>query len=89
MTNSHFVVSQRDSVWQFSFKGDMTGPFTSRDAAIAAAIAEAGAVGGDDIEVLVRDADLRTETVWRNSQLNLSDAEAERLAADIERESDA
>jgi len=89
MTNSHFVVSQRDSVWQFSFKGDMTGPFTSRDAAIAAAIAEAAAVGDDAVEVVVRDADMRTETVWRTGPLKLSDTEAERLAADIERESDA
>lgn len=65
MSTNHFVVSQRDSVWQFSHRGDVTGPFTTRDAAIEAAIAEATQTTGEDVEVLVRDANLRTETIWR------------------------
>lgn len=65
MENSHFVVSQRDSAWQFSFKGDITGPFATRDAAIDAAIAAAEASDDPDVEVLVRAADMRTESVWR------------------------
>ena len=65
MQNHHFVVSQRDSAWQFSFKGDITAPFTTRDAAVAAAIAAAEASGEADVEVIVRDADLKTESVWQ------------------------
>jgi len=89
MSTKHFVVSQRDSVWQFSFRGDVTAPFTSKQAAIDAAIAEAGSLDTDDVEVLVRDADLRTQTIWRAGAGTLSEHEAERLAADTERDADA
>ncbi|QQR35267.1 DUF2188 domain-containing protein [Devosia oryziradicis] len=68
MSSNHFVVSQRDSVWQFSFRGDVTGPFTSKDDAINAAILAAGKVGNTDVEVVVHDADLLVETVWRTGQ---------------------
>ena len=54
MTSSnHFVVSHRDTAWQFSFHGDVTAPFTSREAAIEEAIKAARATGLKDIEVLV------------------------------------
>ena len=89
MSTDHFVVSQRDSVWQFSFRGDVTAPFTSRSAAIEAAIAEAGKVEGAEVAVVLRDGDLRSETIWRSSQADLTESEAEHLAADIERDRDA
>lgn len=65
MENNHFVVSQRDSAWQFSFKGDITAPFATRDKAIEAAIAAAQASDDPDVEVLLQDADLKVESVWR------------------------
>jgi hypothetical protein len=66
MSISHYVVSERsESVWQFSHKGEITGPYTSRDAAVQAAIAEATASLDGESEVLVRDASLKTVTVWR------------------------
>ena len=89
MSTDHFVVSQRDSVWQFSFRGDVTAPFTSRSAAIEAAIAEAGKVEGAEVAVVLRDGDLRSETIWRSNQTDLTESEAEQLAADIERDRDA
>ena len=68
MINNHFVISQRDSVWQFSFRGDVTGPFTSKAEAVKAAIEAAANIGGADVEVVVHDADVRAETVWRSGQ---------------------
>ena len=68
MLNNHFVISQRESVWQFSFRGGVTGPFTSKAGAIAAAIEAASKVDERDIEVVVHDADMRAETVWRSGQ---------------------
>lgn len=68
MINNHFVISQRDSVWQFSFRGDVTGPFTSKADAVKAAIEVAANIGGADVEVVVHDADVRAETVWRSGQ---------------------
>lgn len=89
MTTSHFVVSQRENAWQVSFKGEVTAPFGSRAAAIAAAIEMAGQIGGTETEVVVRDADLRTETVWRADGSGLSEKESARLADEIERDRDA
>ena len=65
MSSHHFVVAAQDRAWQFSFKGAITGPFSSRDEAVAAAIEQAGLEPEGDIEVVVRDADLKSETVWR------------------------
>lgn len=65
MQNHHFVVSQRDSAWQFSFKGDITAPFATRDEAVAAAIRAAEALDEAAVEVLVQNADMKTESVWR------------------------
>ncbi len=74
MSNNHFVVSQRESVWQFSFRGDVTAPFTSKDNAVNAAIAQAAKVEDDEVEVVVHDADLRAETIWRSSQTRQANA---------------
>lgn len=66
METSHFVVSAGSlSGWQYSHKGDITGPFDTKEAAVDAAIAEAGASEDGDAEVLVRDSDLKTLSVWR------------------------
>ena len=69
MINNHFVISQRGSVWQFSFRGDVTGPFASKAGAIDAAIDAASRCDGEAVEVVVHDADLRAETVWRSRQV--------------------
>lgn len=65
MSSHHFVVAAQDRSWHYSFKGDLVGPYTSREAAVEAAIKEAAKLDDDDIEVVVRDANLKTETVWR------------------------
>jgi len=67
MSSHHFVVAAQDRAWQFSFKGAITGPFSSRDEAVAAAIEQAGEETDPDVEVVVCDADLKTETVWRQA----------------------
>ena len=72
MSSNHFVVSQRDSVWQFSFRGVVTGPFTSKSDAIQTAILAAGDIDDANVEVVVHDADLRVETVWRTGQASAS-----------------
>jgi hypothetical protein len=69
METSHFVVSAASlSGWQYSHKGDITGPFDTKDAAIEAAIAEAAASDDPHAEVMVRDSDLKTQSVWRASK---------------------
>ena len=65
MSGSHFIVSERDNAWTYSNRGDGAGPFKSREAAVAAAIAEATERGDLDAEVIVLDRDMQQETVWR------------------------
>lgn len=65
MSVHHFVVSQRESSWEYSYRGDVTGPFRNRENAIEEAIAAAAATGSNEVEVLVRDADHKTERVWK------------------------
>lgn len=65
MSNQHFLVAAQDRAWHYSFKGDITGPYSSREEAVAAAIDEASKLDDGAVEVVVQDADLRTETVWR------------------------
>ena len=64
MSHQHFLVAAQDRSWHYTYKGDMTGPYSSRDEAVAAAIAEAGTIDDGAITVVVQDADMRTETVW-------------------------
>ena len=80
MTMNHFVVSERDSVWQFSFRGDVTAPFASRRAAIDAAIAQAGKIA--DSEVVLRDGDVHSETIWRSGQSDRTTRQSERMERD-------
>lgn len=72
MTNNHFVISQRESVWQFSFRGNVTGPFNSKQDAISAAIEAASQVADTEVEVVVHDADFRAETIWRSGRSDIS-----------------
>lgn len=65
MSTNHFVVSERDSAWQYSYRGDVTAPFATREKAIHAAIAEATSTRLTDVEVIVHHADLKTESVWK------------------------
>jgi hypothetical protein len=67
MSSQHFVVAAQDRSWHYSFKGAVTGPFASRQEAVDAAIAQAREVTGEAVEVVVRDADMRSETVWRGA----------------------
>ncbi len=68
MTERHLIVYQRDNAWQFSFRGTITGPFSSRESAIEAAIEEARTSDDTEVEVIVQDNDLTEETVWRHGQ---------------------
>lgn len=70
MSSHHFVVAAKDNAWHFSFKGAMTGPYTSREDAVKAAIEQAGQQQEAGIEVVVLNADLKPETVWRRDQGN-------------------
>lgn len=67
MSSHHFVVAAQEHAWHYSYKGAMTGPFNSRERAVEAAIEQA-AQSKESVEVLVRDADLKTETVWRGER---------------------
>jgi hypothetical protein len=70
MSERHFIVYLRDASWQYSYRGSITAPFKSREEAIEAAIGEAQDLDDPAIEVLVQDADMKTETVWRPDGLN-------------------
>lgn len=63
--SNHYVVAEQDRAWHYSFKGALVGPYTSKELAIKAAIKQAEGTGSTDIEVIVRDANMHTETVWR------------------------
>ncbi|QQR40427.1 DUF2188 domain-containing protein [Devosia rhizoryzae] len=65
MSERHFIVYLRDSSWQYSYRGSVTAPFKTREEAIESAIADAREQNDPEIEVVVQDADMRTETVWR------------------------
>lgn len=69
MSSSHYLVAEAAIAgWQFSHKGDITGPFENKEDAIKAAIAAAGKSENPDVEVLVQNADMKIETVWRPEQ---------------------
>ena len=68
MINNHFVISHRDNVWQFSFRGNVTGPFNSKDQAVSAAIDAAGRIEDADVEVVIYDVAQKPETIWRTGQ---------------------
>ena len=73
MSSSHYLVAASAiSGWQFSHKGDITGPFESKEQAIKAAIIAAGESDDPEVEVLVQDADKKVETVWRPNQTRQS-----------------
>ena len=65
MSNSHFLVYLRDASWQFSYRGSITAPFKTREEAVESAINAARNTDDPDVEVVVQDADMRTETIRR------------------------
>lgn len=65
MSTNHFLVYLRDSSWQFSYRGSITAPFKTREEAVEAAIVAARETDDRDVEVVVQEADMRTETIWR------------------------
>ena len=68
MSERHLIVTQRDSAWQYMYRGTVTGPFKSREQAIEGAISEARGTKDTDIEVVVQDLDLNQVTVWRSGE---------------------
>lgn len=65
MSERHMIVYLRDSSWQFTYRGSVTAPFRCRKDAVAAAIEEARQTGDVDLEVLVQEPNMQTQTVWR------------------------
>jgi hypothetical protein len=65
VTESHFIVTERDHAWMYSHRGDPAEPFKTRSEAIEAAIAEATAIGDPAAHVIVQNRDMQQETVWR------------------------
>jgi hypothetical protein len=64
----HYVVSEDNGRWRISFHGDIQGPFSSKDKAVAAAIADARqcARSGTEIEVLVQDIESNFHSAWKS-----------------------
>ena len=61
----HFIVNHRDDIWQYTFRGSIFAHITSRQAAIDAAIEAARATNEPYVQVIVQDADMKQELVWR------------------------
>jgi hypothetical protein len=64
---SHFVVSLQGANWQVSHKGAVTGPYPSKDDAIAYAVqgAQDATAAGEPSEVIVENEHREFETHWR------------------------
>jgi hypothetical protein len=65
----HYVVSEDNGRWRISFHGDIQGPFSTKDKAVEAAIADARqcARTGTEIEVLVQDIESNFHSAWKSS----------------------
>jgi len=70
VTTHHFIVARADSSWKVSFHGTDQGPYMTKDAAIAAAVAAAQAKCAEGIlsEVLVQDIESNFHTAWTSGQ---------------------
>ncbi len=68
MSECHYIVCLREGAWQHTTRGTTSAPFTSREAAIEAAIGEARASGNPDAEVIVQESETSAATVWRSRQ---------------------
>ncbi len=66
MAAHHFIVARQESQWKVSFHGTEQGPFTSKEKAVATAIAAAQVAHeeGKDVEVLVQDIESNFHTAW-------------------------
>lgn len=67
MSESHFVVYQRDASLPFTHKSSMTAPFTTLGETVAASIAAAGDSGVPYAVVIVEAPGLPEPTVWRQA----------------------
>jgi len=75
MSQDHYLVVFRDPHWEVSHRGNVEGPFRSRDDALQAAIAAAAEDGqnGIDAEVRVQEDQSREfRTAWKVGQNELS-----------------
>jgi len=70
MQPHHYVVSEDNGRWRISFHGDIQGPFSTKDKAVKAAIADARqcARQGTEIEVLVQDLESNFHSAWKSSR---------------------
>lgn len=65
-SGTHYIVSQDGHNWHVSFRGTVFGPFPTSQAAVETAIEDANArPDREELEVLLRDTDARTVTVWK------------------------
>ena len=69
MAAHHYIVARSDSYWKVSFHGTQQGPFTSKDEAIAVAVAEAqeSCARGMEVEVLVQDIESNFHMAWKST----------------------
>ena len=67
MSSPHFIVFHRDAAWQYTYRGSIRAPFSSREEAVAAAIDAARETGDPDVEVIVQNPETVEETVWSGS----------------------
>lgn len=68
MSQDHYLVVFRDHHWDVTHKGDVQGPFRSREDALKAAIAGAAEDGRNGISAEVRvqeDQDREFRTAWK------------------------
>ncbi|KKB76918.1 hypothetical protein VW35_16150 [Devosia soli] len=66
MSQSHFIVCQRNDAWQHTNRGSVSAPFKTREEAVQSAIEDARNSGDADAEVIVQEPDTQTHTVWRS-----------------------
>ncbi|WEJ31659.1 hypothetical protein [Devosia sp. SD17-2] len=75
MSQSHFIVYERDAKWQFTNKGSITAPFDNRFEAIEAAIGAARTSGDPHSIVIVQDPGTDEEIVWRHTEDSAENSE--------------
>jgi len=66
MTMDHYLVVHQESQWTISFHGTEQGPFSTKEEAVAAAIAGAqkATQDGMEVEVLVQDVESNFHRAW-------------------------
>lgn len=66
MDTQHYIVARAGSRWSVSFHGTQEGPFSTKEAALDAAIAAAtlASKDGRQVAVLVQDIESNFHTAW-------------------------